>query len=148
METKSELVAPCGIYCGICPVYIADKGNIESLKEGIAAAFNVSVGEVWCDGCRSGRVFLTDADCTVKPCVAAKGFDGCYECDEFPCHNIEDRLEPVRRAILRSVPALREVGIEDFPALEEAHYRCPHCGCRLHMAARQCPDCQSAVDLD
>lgn len=148
MEERKKLVAPCGVYCGICPVYIADKGNLERLKERIATAFNVSTKEVLCDGCRSGRVFLGDADCTVKPCALAKGVEGCFACDAFPCKNIEDRPDPIRRVILRSVPALKELGIDSFVEQEEEHYRCPHCGYRLFMGARRCRNCNNAVDLD
>jgi len=145
---KTELVAPCGVYCGICPVYIADKEQNAGLKKKIAATFNVKLQDVTCGGCRSGRVFLGDEDCTVKPCAAVRGIEGCFRCNEFPCSHIKERPEIVRRVILRSVPVLREYEVERFIEREAEHYRCPHCGARLFMGARKCPSCGRVIDLD
>lgn len=148
LKDKTALVAPCGVYCGVCPVYRADKENLEALKRKIAASYGVKREEVFCDGCRSCRVFLGDGDCTVKPCALAKDLAGCYACDDFPCSRIEERPDFMRRVILRSVPILKTRSVESFIENEERHYRCPQCGTRLYMGARKCPSCGLAVDLE
>jgi len=58
--------APCGIYCKSCP--------------GVKA-FN-------CKGCREvkGQI-LKFPVCKTYECVMSKGYDFCYECEEFPCEH-------------------------------------------------------------
>ena len=145
---KAMLVAPCSVYCGICSVYIAHNEQNANLKNRIAQKFGVEMQDVSCGGCRSGRVFLGDEDCSVKPCVAAKGLPGCFRCNCFPCNNIQERPPVIRDVILRSEPVLRESSIERFVELEEARYMCQQCETRLYMGARKCPSCGRVVDLD
>jgi hypothetical protein len=145
---REMLVAPCGVYCGICPVYIADKAQDTNLRKKIAQKFGVKIQDVSCDGCRSGHVFLGDEDCSVKSCVTSKGLYGCFRCDDFPCRNIRERPQIIQQVILRSVPILKASSIERFVELETEHYRCPQCGTSLFMGARKCPRCGRLVDLN
>ena len=85
---EDKLLAPCGIYCGICPTYIADKGNHIKLKEILAAEFKISADEIKCDGCFSPAPFVNCQTCTVRNCIIAKKVEGCFKCDDFPCQII------------------------------------------------------------
>jgi hypothetical protein len=70
---KNELKvwhAPCGIYCKRCP-------GVKFYK---------------CEGCRTqkGQVFKFPV-CKTYECVTTKGYDFCYECENFPC----EMLQPI-----------------------------------------------------
>ena len=60
--------APCGIYCKMCP-------GVKFYK---------------CKGCREqkGQIMKFPV-CKTYECVTNKGYDFCYECDEFPCQKLE-----------------------------------------------------------
>ena len=148
MKNKTELVAPCGVYCGVCPVYRADKENIEGLRKKIAVEFGVKREVVGCDGCRSDRVFLGGDDCGIKACTRAKGIEGCFACEDFPCVRVEGRPDFMRRVIIRAVPILKWCSIQDFLDQEEKRYRCSQCGTRLYIGARKCPKCGLAVGFE
>ncbi len=36
MEIKKEFLAPCGLYCGVCAIYIAHRDNNQKFKELLA----------------------------------------------------------------------------------------------------------------
>ncbi len=56
-DTRS--VAYCGLVCAGCP----------GLSDG-------------CVGCREGG---GDDPCQVRDCCVAKGYEGCWECEQMPC---------------------------------------------------------------
>ena len=148
MQEQLNLVAPCGIYCGICPIYIADKGNHIHLKEVLAAEFKIAVNEIKCDGCLSDNPFVNCSTCAVRDCIIAKRIEGCYKCDDFPCSIIEEMPDAIgKQVILRSVPLLRKLGIERFIEEETKHYQCPYCGHQLFMGVKRCRNCNNAVNL-
>ena len=33
MSVNKNLLAPCGLYCGVCSIYYADKHNNEKMKQ-------------------------------------------------------------------------------------------------------------------
>lgn len=65
---NKNLIAPCGMNCGLCLAYLRDKNK--------------------CPGCMSGRkVNGRCINCAIKLCKKRTG-DYCFSCDAFPC----DRL--------------------------------------------------------
>ncbi|WP_170215566.1 DUF3795 domain-containing protein [Mesoaciditoga lauensis] len=58
-DYRSELVAPCGIYCGGCRNYIL--GN--------------------CKGCKDA----TTTKCRIYKCCKERGMEFCGYCELFPC---------------------------------------------------------------
>ena len=53
MKVNPELLAPCGLYCGVCSIYRADKQKNEKLKQKLAKAYWCKLEEIECDGCLS-----------------------------------------------------------------------------------------------
>jgi len=92
-----ELVSPCGLYCGGCPLYRArtDKGLAERIAQGlgaerIAQGLGVSVDRVpVCLGCRAEEgcvAVVGEPVCATYNCaVNKKALDFCYQCEDFPC---------------------------------------------------------------
>ena len=86
MENKTELAAPCGMYCGVCGVHIADRDNNIKFKERLTTVYDVPVSEVKCKGCLSDELFTFCLTCPIRACVIEKGIEGCHQCNDFPCH--------------------------------------------------------------
>lgn len=154
---RSEYVAPCGLYCGVCRIRHAtaenDLGYLRRLVRIYARRFpeiaGASPDELLCDGCQSTRRFVFCRECAIRDCTRQKGYQGCHECLEFPCTLIDSFPMPVgRRIMLRSIPYWRTHGTESWIQSEETRYRCPECSHRLFRGAQQCEHCKSAVDVD
>jgi hypothetical protein len=149
MENKKALAAPCGMYCGVCGVYIADRDNNLKFKESLTKVYGVSVDEIKCKGCLSDEPFVLCQACPVKSCVIEKGLGGCHQCDDFPCKIIDNLpLNIGKKVILRAIPTWRELGTEKWMEEEEKRYHCPYCGYKLFRGAKTCRNCKQAVDVD
>lgn len=150
MEVERELLAPCGLYCGVCAVRIAHRDGNRKFKEKLVSVYGVSSPEdIRCGGCRSDDLFFYCRVCPIRDCCDGKGIEGCHRCDDFPCDLIENFPLPVgKKVIMRAVPAWRELGTEAWVEEEEKRYRCPHCGAPLFRGARRCRACSAEVDVD
>ena len=88
-QEERELISPCGLNCGVCPLYIARTD--ETLRKRIAEGQGIPVENVFvCAGCRpaQGRIPGVGSGpvCDTYSCaVDNKGVEFCYECDDFPC---------------------------------------------------------------
>ena len=82
-----ELVAPCGLYCGTCPIYKASSDR--ALAEKIAQRRGISPEQVNCHGCQIEKgviKMLGESVCRTYDCATnKKAVEFCYQCEEFPC---------------------------------------------------------------
>ncbi len=153
VEVKKELMAPCGLYCGVCAVYIAHRDENLKFKKAllpIYKAFAKTVDDIACTGCLSdGVVFPVCRHCPIKECALEKGLDGCHQCDEWPCKYIENfPLAVGKKVIHRTIPVWRKLGDEEFVRQEEERYHCPECGNTLFRGAKRCNQCKTPVNID
>ncbi|UCD57076.1 MAG: DUF3795 domain-containing protein [Candidatus Hydrogenedentota bacterium] len=149
MAVNRELLAPCGLYCGVCGIYIAHRDQNMKFKERLAPVYGVGVGDVQCRGCCSEETFTYCKVCPIKSCTQEKGYEGCHQCPDFPCSIIEEfPMEVAKRVMLRAIPQWREMGTEKWVAAEEARYRCLECGAQLFRGAKRCRECKVPVDQD
>lgn len=163
MATNPDFISPCGLYCGVCAIYIADRDNNVKLKERLVNLYkggtpgkgllpgseNLSVNDIKCNGCMSNDQFMHCSQCDIRKCAKDKGYTGCHECDEFPCHYIDNFSMAVgKKVILRAVPYRREFGDEKWVKDEEARYICPECGAKVFRGAMKCNQCKSQLNLD
>ncbi|MDD5312056.1 MAG: DUF3795 domain-containing protein [Dehalococcoidia bacterium] len=149
MSVKKELAAPCGLYCGVCGIYIATRDNNDKFKERLAPVYNTTAEELVCDGCLSERVFGYCKVCPIKSCCSDKKIEGCFQCTDFPCKFIDDFSIPVgKKVILRAVPRWREIGTEKWMEEEDKRYVCPHCSYPTFRGAKRCRECKNPIDLD
>ena len=141
---KQELVAPCGLYCGVCGIYQATLTGDQQLKEKFAKVYNETPDKINCKGCLSDTVYWYCSACPVKSCAIEKKLEGCHLCDQFPCDKVENFPVPEgKKNILRAVPEWRNLGTEAFIAAEEEKFSCPHCRAPLFRGARKCRMCGS-----
>jgi hypothetical protein len=125
---NQELVAPCGLYCGVCGIYCATASGDQPLKEKLAKAYGDTPDKINCKGCLSDSVYWYCKVCPVKSCTKEKGYIGCHQCESFPCDKIENFPVPEgKKNILR--------------AIEEKLFSCDNCGTKLFRGARKCRQC-------
>lgn len=148
-SVNPELLAPCGLYCGVCAVYIATKDNNEKFKERLTGVYNIPIEQVHCRGCLSDDVIVFCKVCAIKKCVNSKGYQGCHQCADFPCEHIDKFIMPVgKKVIMRAIPQWRELGTERWVEAEEKRYHCPKCKFVLFRGAKKCRNCQTPVNVD
>ncbi|MDY6834388.1 MAG: DUF3795 domain-containing protein [Chloroflexota bacterium] len=109
MVTKEEhcFIAPCGIYCGACDIFLgrsreharelyrimngfnfADVGPMvmgieqQKVQDFLDILDKWSQGEK-CPGCCAGG---GNPVCSIRACAQAQGFLTCAECDKMPCN--------------------------------------------------------------
>lgn len=157
MQINKDFLAPCGMYCGVCGVYIATRDNNAGFLERLLGVYqgnipgldHLTIKNLECDGCLSNRKSIFCESCAIRNCVKTKGYDGCHQCTEFPCEHIDKFPMPVgKKVILRAIPYWREHGTEKWVRDEEARYVCPTCGHQLFRGAKRCHTCKTPVNLD
>jgi hypothetical protein len=62
MQNKKKLAAPCGLYCGVCGVYIAHRDDNIKFKDRLAGVYGVARTRLSARG-----VSLINHLCTVRP---------------------------------------------------------------------------------
>ena len=118
---NQELIAPCGMNCGICSGYLAYKYDVKS--KGIRMPY--------CAGCRP-----RDKKCAFlkKGCnlLLNSQVEYCYECDDFPCErlqHIDNRYHTLfRMSVIENLKCIKENGIGLFLKKEEEKWKCAQCG--------------------
>jgi len=157
MDVKQELLAPCGLYCGVCGVYYATRDDNVKFMERLVDFYkssnpereNITIDKIKCEGCLSDTKSIFCATCSIRSCTREKGYQGCHECDDFPCQHIDNFSIPVgKKVILRAIPYWREHGTEKWVRDEEARYVCPECDNKLFRGAKRCNKCKTEVDVD
>lgn len=154
-KINKNLLAPCGLYCGVCSIHIADRDNNVKFKKILVDLYKPmtkSADDIKCAGClaeREENIFLYCKTCPIRDCVKSKSFDGCYQCDDFPCKYIDRFPIPVgKKVIMRAIPRWKEIGTEKWVEEEEKRYKCPDCGNSLFRGAKRCNKCGITVDVD
>ena len=163
MKINPDFVAPCGLYCGVCAIYMAHRDNNQKFKERLLDLYkggvsgkgalpnseDLTIDDIQCRGCLSEEPFRHCRQCAIRDCTQTKGYTGCHQCDEFPCRHIEEFPMTVgKKVILRAIPHWREVGTEKWIQDEEARYICPDCGQKVFRGAVKCNKCKAQLDLD
>ena len=163
MAANPDFISPCGLYCGVCAIYIAALDNNNRLKEGLVNLYKggtpgkgtlpnsekLSTEDIHCGGCLSDDLFMHCQQCAIRACTKEKGYTGCHECDDFPCQHIDNFPMAVgKKIILRSVLYRREFGTEKWVRDEEARYICPECGNKVFRGVIKCNQCKGKLDLD
>ena len=139
---NQELVAPCGLYCGVCGIYCATASDDQPLKEKLAKAYGDTPDKINCRDCLSDSVYWYCKVCPVKSCTREKRYSGCHQCESFPCDKIENfPVSEGKKNILRAIPLWRELGTEAFIKGEEKLFSCDNCGAKLFRGARKCRQC-------
>ena len=147
MEREELLrkVAPCGLLCYTCTaardgaIRIHSQALLRLLEsfDGFADQFSAHeprlrkypdlkdvlllFSEAGCEGCRGGNCMYPG--CRVWPCIREKQYDFCFECEAFPCEEVD--FEPgLRGKWLSANERMREIGVEAYfsEVKDRSHY--------------------------
>jgi hypothetical protein len=155
---NKDLMAPCGLYCGVCGVYIATRDKNEKFKEVLGKVYGSKPEDTECIGCMQPdppeKLYGFCRLCTIRQCVRLKGYYSCHQCDEWPCHQIANfGIATGRRVMQRAIPIWREKvaehgdvkGSVEWARSECERYHCPHCGKPLFRGAQRCRNCKEDI---
>jgi len=153
-----SLMAPCGLYCGTCGVYIATRDGNSKFKTVLGKLYGTKPEETECVGCMQPdppkKLYSFCATCAIRDCVRSKGYYSCHQCDQWPCDKIENfGLATGVRVMKRTIPVWREKvaeygddrGSEKWARHECERYHCPSCGKPLFRGAQRCRFCKTPV---
>jgi hypothetical protein len=134
MDKNADLVAPCGMNCGICSSYLASSHDIK----------NQGVRMPYCRGCRPGNKSCAwlKKRCRLRREGRVKS---CYECPDFPCDplkTLDKRYrERYRMSMLENLAFIKDHDIDAFLTKEEKKWQCPDCSGTICCHNGICFDC-------
>ncbi len=129
-KIKSELIASCGMNCGICMAYLREKNK--------------------CDGCRSSYKNKPEScrKCIIIRCENLKKTKSkfCSEkCEKFPCARLKSLDKRYRTkynmSMLENLKNIEELGIRKFVKNEKVRWTCSECGGTICVHRGYCSEC-------
>ena len=134
MTDGLELIAPCGMNCGICLGYLRDKNR--------------------CPGCHADDAEKSRSclRCIISHCemltATPSGF--CFECPKYPCRRLKDLDKRYRTkyamSMLENLEFIREHGLSAFVEKEHDRWRCRKCGGTICVHRGFCFACGERPD--
>lgn len=126
----TQLIAPCGMNCGICLAYLRDK--------------NVCFG-----GCQGDDKYKSKscAQCIIRNCSLLKLTDSgfCFDCPKYPCLRLKQLDKRYRTkysmSMLENLEYIKNNGLEKFTRKENERWKCIHCGGTICVHRGYCFDC-------
>jgi hypothetical protein len=109
---KAELIAPCGMNCGICIGYLRKDRK--------------------CPGCHEVNTnkVITRKRCVIKNCENIESNEAgfCYECKKYPCRRLKQLDERYRNkysmSMIENLEFIKGNGLRAFVANEKKRWRC------------------------
>ena len=94
-EEEDEMISPCGMDCGECPIFKAanDSDFAEALAEGWRKTTHPNAEAGWfkCQGCHGDDALVWGEDCAMRNCcLKERKLANCSFCPDFPCKLITD----------------------------------------------------------
>ncbi len=153
-QINQDLVAPCGLYCGACPMYIATQSKDEEklnalLKQFSAGPMKLEKKDILCDGCiGNGRVASFCRECAMRKCALGKeGVTRCSDCKDEPCDKVtkfnNDGM-PHHGEVLKNLDGLKKMGIAKWAKSEKERWTCTKCGLPMAWYDSKCSTCGAA----
>lgn len=137
---RGELIAPCGMNCGVCVSYLAREHDLKSK----------GLKRVYCDGClpRGKNCLHMSGSCELLR-------DGrvrfCYECEDFPCKRLKALDKRYRTkyhlSMIENLTAIKERGIDNFLEAEQEKWGCRKCGGTVSCHIGLCLACEIDILL-
>ncbi len=130
---KSELVAPCGMNCGICKAYLAYTHDFPRQRGKVTH----------CAGClpRAKNCYV------IRGCPRLRKHEiqSCSQCDTMPCKHLahldKRYRERYEMSMVININELKTKGLDAFLEDQELKYRCPNCGDIICVHDRKCYSC-------
>jgi len=130
MAVGNQLIAPCGMNCGICLAYLRKERK--------------------CPGCRGVDTDkpITRSRCIIKNCEIIKqsrsGF--CFECEKYPCRRLKQLDKRYRTkysmSMIENLNSIKEIGLSTFLENEKERWHCAQCGGVICVHRGYCLQCK------
>ena len=125
----SELIAPCGMDCGLCSGHLREKNR--------------------CPGCNGSDAAKPRScvACKIKTCdkITSGTHAFCFECAGFPCVRLRQLDKRYRTkygmSMVENLLQIEEAGIDALLASEKTKWACPECGALLCVHRPHCSSC-------
>lgn len=153
-----DLMAPCGLYCGACGVYIATRDGNDKFKTVMGNLYGTRPEDTVCLGCMQAdppkAIYGYCKSCRIRDCVRSKGFYSCHQCNDWPCDHINRfGFATGVRVMKRTIPLWRtkvaelgdEAGSVAWARSECERYHCPFCGKAVFRGAQRCRFCKEPL---
>jgi hypothetical protein len=131
----------CGIYCGACPILVA---NVKGVVKEKAAAWEMKAKDIVCRGCKSTTLAVYCKDCVMRLCARDRDLDFCVECEDYPCNSFEtfqrDRF-PHHTLIAPNLAAICAAGVDAWLEGQKKRWSCPKCGEPFTWYEEECAKC-------
>ena len=129
MPAGTQLIAPCGMNCGVCQAYLRETRK--------------------CPGCygEDTNKSITKVNCIIRNCEMVKlsqsGF--CYECLKYPCKRLQQLDKRYRTkyamSMIENLEYIKGNGLSAFVEKENERWRCPKCGGVICVHRGCCHQC-------
>lgn len=144
---KNALVGRCGLYCGACVIYRAERDDPEWQKR-LAEHFKCPPEKVSCQGCGVLTPNCWGNDCGMVKCLNERGYQFCYECSEYEAKTC-DKFEEISKRYLeedfvdlrQNLSRIKGSKVEEWLRECEKLYTCPNCGKPTTTGAKKCHHC-------
>ncbi|MCL5949833.1 MAG: DUF3795 domain-containing protein [Candidatus Bathyarchaeota archaeon] len=129
----AELIAPCGMNCGICKAYLAYTHGIPRQRGKVTH----------CAGCLP----------RAKNCYIKRGckklskhqIQSCHQCDTMPCKHLDHLDKRYRErygmSMVENLKMIKAEGMDAFLKNQEEKYRCSNCGGVVCVHDGKCYSC-------
>lgn len=133
MMREHDLIGRCGIYCGACIVYRSehDQGKLLDM---FCEHAHCEKEKVTCQGCSGLTESCWGNHCKIVACLDQKGYQYCYECENFIHHTCDKRASlqtlysNVNVDLDQNMRTIQQGEIDVWLKESEETYTCPHCG--------------------
>jgi hypothetical protein len=155
---NKDLMAPCGLYCGACGIYIATRDGNEKFKTIMGNLYGTKAEETECFGCMQSdppkKLYGFCKVCGIINCVKSKGYYSCHQCEVWPCSMVENfGFATGVRVMKRAIPIWKakvaehgdEEGSVEWAREECSRYHCSSCGKPVFRGAQRCRACNKAI---
>jgi hypothetical protein len=128
-----ELIAPCGMNCGICKGYLAYTHQVPRVRGKIS----------YCAGCQPRA-----KNCYIKrSCkkLTHHEVQSCSECETMPCEKLAHLDKRYRErygmSMVENLKLLKATGMDEFLKVQAERFRCLSCGGVVCVHDGKCYDC-------
>jgi len=131
-----DLIAACGINCGVCSLYLAYANKIRQAKGRIRHCEGCNVVGGKCTRCKTGKISKVEF---------------CFECKDFPCDMLKRLEKRYKNGYARqespidNLKYIKKYGMKKFLAEEREEWKCSKCGGVICVHNGKCYHCEKVT---
>lgn len=133
----NEMIAPCGMNCGLCIGHLREKRK--------------------CPGCRTLDAYKSSygRECYIRSCQILKNNNLEYcsdKCEKYPCTRLKNLDKRYRTkygmSMIENLSSIEKNGLEKFLKIEEEKWKCTVCGFGLSVHRNFCLNCKTVINTN